>query len=137
MLYHFLHSLPVPVITHNIGSVESIGIVVFLAGERRFACPHSRFLIHPLHWTFGTPAADHQRLVEWGKSLDFDAQRYAQIVNEATQGSDEPLNIGAHLEHDALIVGPAAAVKAGLVHDISLAKLPPDGVNWWVGASQA
>jgi hypothetical protein len=29
MLYHFLRSLPVPVVIHNIGNVESMAIVVF------------------------------------------------------------------------------------------------------------
>ncbi|WP_155837415.1 ATP-dependent Clp protease proteolytic subunit [Herminiimonas sp. CN] len=42
-LYNFLRSLPIPLKTHNIGDVESIAVVVFLASTKRFTCPHSRF----------------------------------------------------------------------------------------------
>ena len=62
-LYFFLKSLPLPLTTHNIGSVESIGVVIFLAGHKRYACPGTRFLVHPLHWGFGNlVAADHSRV---------------------------------------------------------------------------
>ena len=36
-LYFFLKSLPLPLTTHNIGSVESVGVVIFLAGQKRYA----------------------------------------------------------------------------------------------------
>ena len=36
-LFHYLRSLPVKIVTHNVGSVNSIGNVVFLAGEERYA----------------------------------------------------------------------------------------------------
>jgi hypothetical protein len=43
-LYFFLKSLPIPLTTFNIGSVESVGVVIFLAGAKRYACPGTRFL---------------------------------------------------------------------------------------------
>lgn len=49
-LYNYLRALPCFVVTHNIGSVESIANVVFLAGELRLAAPHSRFLLHGIFW---------------------------------------------------------------------------------------
>jgi len=65
-LYFFLKSLPLPLITWNVGSVESVGVAIFLAGHKRYACPGTRFLIHPLHWGFGNlVAADHARISEW------------------------------------------------------------------------
>lgn len=48
-MYNFIRSLPVPVHMHNIGSVESMGNVVFLAADQRSASPNSRFIFHPLH----------------------------------------------------------------------------------------
>ena len=63
-LYFFLKSLPVPLTTHNLGSIESVGVVIFLDGRvKRYACPGTRFLVHPLHWGFGNlVAADHSRV---------------------------------------------------------------------------
>jgi ATP-dependent protease ClpP protease subunit len=49
-LFNFLRALPCHIIMHNIGSVESIANVVFLAGESRFATPNSRFLLHGVFW---------------------------------------------------------------------------------------
>ncbi|HEU5436794.1 MAG TPA: ATP-dependent Clp protease proteolytic subunit, partial [Telluria sp.] len=73
-LYFFLKSLPIPLITHNVGSIESIAVVIFLAGQKRYACPGTRFLVHPLNWGFGNlVAADHARVTEWRECLDFDA----------------------------------------------------------------
>src|ERR1700693_5605745 len=36
-LYNYLSALPVALTTYNIGNVESIGAIVFLAGTKRFA----------------------------------------------------------------------------------------------------
>src|SRR5687767_12870728 len=45
-LYNVLRAFPVRLTTHNVGNVNSIGNVVFLAGETRLACPHSTFMFH-------------------------------------------------------------------------------------------
>ena len=45
-LYNFLKSLTTKLIIYNMGSIDSIATVIFLAGDERFACPHSTFLFH-------------------------------------------------------------------------------------------
>src|SRR5881396_644821 len=35
--YNFLRALPTEIVMHNIGSIDSIATVIFLAGEKRFA----------------------------------------------------------------------------------------------------
>lgn len=134
-LYNFLKSLPIPLTTHNIGSVESIGVVIFLAGGRRFACRHSRFLLHPLHWGFGDArSADHSRLNEWRECLDFDAERYAQIFNEATQGASQPEDVRSKLAGSAQILSAAAAVQAGIIEKIAEPVSPLThgaATHWW------
>lgn len=42
-LYNYLKSIPIEVFTYNIGSVDSIGVVVYCSGDRRLAVNHSRF----------------------------------------------------------------------------------------------
>jgi ATP-dependent protease ClpP protease subunit len=46
VIYNFLRSLPYSIIMHNIASVDSIGIVPFLAGKQRYSTSNATFLIH-------------------------------------------------------------------------------------------
>src|ERR1022692_79704 len=39
-IYNIMLGLPLEVITHNVGNVDSIGNAIFLAGSKRYACPH-------------------------------------------------------------------------------------------------
>lgn len=135
-LYFFLKSLPLPLTTHNIGSIESVGVVIFLAGQKRYACPGARFLVHPLHWGFGDlVAADHSRVTEWRECLDFDAERYASIFEEATRGGAVPDQIRSHLFGNARIFDAEQALAAGIIHQAVQARLPAAGAtsHWWNG----
>jgi ATP-dependent protease ClpP protease subunit len=135
-LYFFLKSLPIPLSTHNVGSIESIAVVIFLAGAKRYACPGTRFLVHPLNWGFGSlVAADHARVTEWRECLDFDAERYASIFDEATRGAEQADDIRTHLFGGARLFDAEQAVKAGIVHAAVQARLPAQGEtsHWWNG----
>ena len=46
-LYNHIRSLPLKVIAHNVGSVSSIAVAVFLAAEERYCSSHAMFMIHP------------------------------------------------------------------------------------------
>ena len=135
-LYFFLKSLPLPLTTHNIGSVESVGVVIFLAGQKRYACPGTRFLVHPLHWGFGSlVAADHSRVSEWRDCLDFDAERYARIFEETTGKPAAAGEIRHNLTGNARIFDAEQALAAGITHKTVQARLPEAGVtsHWWNG----
>jgi ATP-dependent Clp protease protease subunit len=135
-LYFFLKSLPLPLTTYNVGSVESVGVVIFLAGQKRYACPRTRFLVHPLHWGFGAQvAADHARVSEWRDCLDFDAERYACIFEEATKGAGLQGDIRTHLFGNARIFDCEQALQAGIIHKCQQARLPEAGAtsHWWNG----
>ena len=45
-LYNILRGLPIQVTTHNVGTVASAGIFLFLAGTARVASPGSIFVFH-------------------------------------------------------------------------------------------
>lgn len=135
-LYFFLKSLPLPLTTYNVGSVESVGVIIFLAGEKRYACPRTRFLVHPLHWGFGAlVAADHSRMTEWRNCLDFDAERYACIFEEATHASGGKEDIRPNLFGNARIFDTGQALAAGIIHGAEQARLPEMGTttHWWSG----
>src|SRR5271167_405496 len=52
-LYNFLRALPVEIVMHNNGSMDSIANVIFLAASKRYAARHSSFLFHGINWNFG------------------------------------------------------------------------------------
>jgi ATP-dependent Clp protease protease subunit len=135
-LYFFLKSLPLPLTTFNVGSVESVGVVIFLAGSKRYACPGTRFLVHPLHWGFGSlVAADHARVSEWRDCLDFDAERYASIFEDATRDAGISDDIRTNLFGNARIFDAEEALAAGIIHAAVQARLPAMGEtsHWWNG----
>jgi len=130
--YHFLKSLPVPVYTHNLSNVESVANVIFLAGKKRTANPGSRFLLHPFHWGFSTPAADHLRIAEWTACLDNDLERFVDILEVETDGGksrDDWKKIIAA----ATIVNPTSATEWGLIAETKAAAIPLEpGTYWWI-----
>src|ERR1700691_2422270 len=54
-LYNVLRAFPIKLVTHNVGNVDSIGNAIFLAGEERFACPHSPFMFHGVGFDVAGP----------------------------------------------------------------------------------
>ncbi|MBO2929848.1 ATP-dependent Clp protease proteolytic subunit [Metapseudomonas otitidis] len=130
-LYNFLVSLPVPVKTHNLGTVESMGNIIFLAGERRTACPYSKFLFHPFHWTLNG-AVDHARMSEYAMSLDYDLHLYDAIVQARTDGARVPIDVLACLTAAPKIFNVDEALAAGLIHEVDCLGMPTEAVNWCV-----
>ena len=132
-LYNFLRSLPVPVHTHNLGTVESMGNIIFLAGSHRTACVLSKFLFHPFHWTLHG-SVDHARMAEYAMSLDYDLRLYEQIVAERTEGASETLDVPRYLMAYPRILGPEEALRCGLIQAIDDLPIAADGTQWSVHA---
>ena len=133
-LYHFLKSLPIKVTAHNMGSVESMAILVYLAASTRTAEQRSRFLIHPLTWTV-TAAMEmpHRQLREWVASLDNDVQRYVDLFQETTQRAKQPFDIqNALAGNTPAVLEAPAVVEAAIAHELTTTTLPSDAIIWWV-----
>jgi ATP-dependent Clp protease, protease subunit len=130
--YHLLRSLPIPVTTHCIGNVESMAIILFLAGEHRLIVPHGKVKIHPMHWAFAAGTVDHDRLTEFVASLDFDAKRYANIFNERTQGAQAPIDVTSHLMGQAKLLEAVEAEDSNIATGIADASIPSTAIRWWV-----
>ena len=63
--YNYLKGNPAQVTTHNIGSVDSIGVALFCAGQRRISVPQARFLLHPVSMNFRDGASyEEPKLME-------------------------------------------------------------------------
>lgn len=128
-LYNFLRALPMKLTIHNIGSVESIANIVFLAADQRFACPDTHFLFHSFDWTFGNQTLVHERIKEISASLSADEQRYISVLKQRTGISDAKLHEWDFFKRH-LVVNATEAKAAGLIHDVKEAKAPAGWQVW-------
>jgi ATP-dependent protease ClpP protease subunit len=131
--YHFLRSASIPLVMNNMGNIESSAMLLYLAADTRSAAPHSRFLIHPFHWTFGPGSVFLPNIKEAVASLEFDSRRYADIFNERTQGADKPLDVIKCMEGDPLVIGAEEAGFCGITTETPAENTIPAGaVHSWI-----
>lgn len=83
LIYNFLKSLPIKVTTHNVGQVDSIGNVIFVGGEDRFATPNSTFLFHGIASGQWGGLSVH-KAKEAVSQLENDENRMTTILRENT-----------------------------------------------------
>jgi ATP-dependent protease ClpP protease subunit len=124
-LYNLLRSLPCEVTTVNMGTVESIAVPVFLAADRRIACPGTRFLLHEFVWNFG----DRERLTpplieERSVSLAFDRERYRQLLIERCANLTDTRLDELKLFEKPIILDSTAAREAGVVEQVTQYAVP-------------
>jgi ATP-dependent Clp protease protease subunit len=85
-LYNVLRALPVKLITHNVGNIDSIGNAVFLSGAERFACAHSTFMFHGVGFDLnGQLRLEEKFLKEKLDSIGVEHKRIGSIIEERTK----------------------------------------------------
>ena len=114
--YNYLKGLPATITTHNFGSVDSIGIVLYCAGSRRLSVPQARFLLHGVNAQFrGNQNLEEKQLEERLKGLRIDIENIAKVIAANTGKSVKDVT-NAMLERTTL--NPEEAQSWGLVHEI-------------------
>lgn len=122
-LYNVLRSLPLKLVTHNVGNVDSIGNAIFLAGEERYACPHSTFMFHGVG--FDTPPGarfEERQLRELLGGVQADQKRIGSVIAERTTLEVEAIET---LFLEATTKDATYAVGTGIVHKICDVEIPP------------
>jgi len=115
-IYNVLRGLPFELTVHNVGNVDSIGNAIFLAGSKRYACPHSTFMFHGVGFDIQSPIRLEEKFLrERLDSLDADQRRIGQIIEERTQLGGEQVN---RLFLEAQTKDATFAVGCGIVHEI-------------------
>jgi ATP-dependent Clp protease, protease subunit len=114
--YNYLKGLPATITTHNFGSVDSIGVVLYCGGSRRLSVPQARFLLHGVSINFEQGMnLEEQQLEEKLKGLKIDIENIAKVIAENTGKSVKDVT-DAMLERTTL--NPEEAKNWGLVHEI-------------------
>ena len=121
-LYNFLKGLPIETCTYNFGSVDSIGVVIFCAGNQRYSVQNARFLLHPVSMqVFGTQFFDEPNMEEKINSLKADQKNIANVISETTGKSVEEI-LG--FIHKRTTLDPDTALAMRLVTEIKQSLIP-------------
>ena len=124
--YNFLRGTPARITTHNFGSVDSIGVVLFCAGSTRLCVPQARFLLHGVSAQFPQGASlEEKQLEERLKSLRSDIENISKVV---AANSHKPVEQVIQAMLDRTTLTPDEAKEWGLISDIR-SELYPDGAE--------
>jgi len=114
--YNYLKGLPATITTHNFGSVDSIGVVLYCGGSKRLSVPQARFLLHGVSMTFEQGMSlEEKQLEEKLKGLRIDIENIAKVIADSTGKSVKDVT-DSMLERTTL--NPEEAKNWGLVQEI-------------------
>lgn len=113
--YNYLKGLPVKITTHNFGSVDSIGVVLFCGGSKRLSVPEARFLIHGVTCSFDKGRLEEKQIEERLKGLKIDTQNIAKVIAATTGKTVEDIT---NAMHERTTLNPEEAKEWGLVDEI-------------------
>ena len=121
-LYNTLRGLPFQLTTHNVGNVDSIGNALFLAGDTRYACPHSTFMFHGVGFDILNQRFEEKLLREKLDSILSDQARIGAIIKERTR-LDQKVIEG--LFREAQTKDATFAREHGIVDEVRDVQIPP------------
>lgn len=121
-LYNVMRGLPLEIAIHNVGNVDSIGNVIFLAGKHRYACPHSTFMFHGVGFDLQGPfRLEQASLEQHHASILAEHKRIGAIIEEHTTLNAEQI---ADLFKGQRTEDATYAVGCGIVHEIRDVQIP-------------
>lgn len=121
-LFNVLRAMPFKLITHNVGNVDSIGNAIFLAGEERYASPHSTFMFHGVGVDVpGAARFEEKNLRESLNRILSDQGRIGAIINERTSLNERQIR---SLFKEARTKDATYARSVGIIHEIKDVNVP-------------
>ena len=125
-VYNFLKALPINLTTHNIGIVDSIANVIFLAGKNRYAVKNSSFLFHGVGFDINQPTRfEEKNVLEKLKMVQRDQKLIADIIAENSKFTAEEIE---KMFLAAETKTPEEAKTKDLINEVKEA-LIPDGAE--------
>jgi len=125
-IYNYLKALPCKLIMHNIGSVDSISTIIFLAGAERYANPNSSFLFHGVVTNFPAQSAlNMYQLKERLSTLEVDQNKISNTITAMTKITKKELD---ELFLQGEVKSPEFALEKGFIHGIKPMTLPKDAI---------
>jgi len=119
-IYNTLRAMPFELVTHNVGNVGSAANVVFLAGEKRYACEHAVFFFHPSSVSLDGSYDPRELARQRAELLESDARERAIIEQRTSLSTRE---IRALVDRSATI-DAQRALAADIVHEVRELEIP-------------
>ena len=121
-LYNVLRGFPITLTTHNVGNVDSIGNAVFLAGQTRYACPHSTFMFHGVAFNMPQGGSLDERVSrERLSNILSDQKRIGSIIQERTTLTPKRVR---GMFREAKTVDSAFAASCGIINEVRDVQVP-------------
>ena len=125
-IYNVLKALPFELEIYNVGNIDSIGNVIFQAGNKRFASTHCTFLFHGVTSSPSTEPMGELTLNERLNSVRADQARITKVLEETTKmGHAEIEDLFLHSETKTA----ENALEEGIVDKIRDPQIP-DGIEF-------
>ena len=127
-LYNFLVSLQskIEITMHNIGQVDSIANVIFMAGQKRFAAPNSAFLFHGIVMNFNAGGIGRAGLKEHLSRLDSMEARMAETISKHTKLTKDELE---SLFRQGESRDVKFALEKGIIDEIKAPAIPKGSIH--------
>lgn len=122
-LFNLFRGMPFKLVTHNIGNVDSIGNVVFLAGEERYTCAGATFMFHGVH--SGPMDGERLNVNAVREKLDGmlnDQKRICSVICSRTNIESREVD---ELFKQGQTKDAEFALAKGIVHEIREVKIDP------------
>jgi len=121
-LYNYIQALPAKFIMHNIGVVNSVANVIFLAADERYAVPSSSFLFHGVGFDILQPARlELKDIRERMTTIEKDQKLISDIILKRTKIKETELK---EMFLEAAVKSPEQAKNLGLIQEIKESKIP-------------
>lgn len=117
--YDLIRSVLKPTLTTvGTGDVDSSGVIVFLAGTKRYLTRNTTLLFHLAGRTFGTEkrfsTADLEDILKEDRLKDY---QYACVVSDATEGRLTPEKVLEMMKKNTVLTAEEA-VSLGIAHKV-------------------
>ncbi len=121
-LYNYLRALPVELIMHNTGSIDSIANVIFLSANIRYTSQHSSFMYHGVNWNFAANTAmNRTQIAEVLSGIDSSESKIAGIITERTKLTPEEVRA---LFSQGQTKDASFALNKGIVNEVRNPMIP-------------
>ena len=118
-LFDLFKASPAPIYTYGLSEICSAGVLIFIAGEKRYAMPHSQFMMHPSTLNVSGSTVDFKSTSE---TLKKQGKIVKDLFVESTKMSSKKFE---ELHSRTNYMWAAEAKQVGIITDI-IDKLPSD-----------
>lgn len=120
-IYNLIRALPSSIVTYNMGSVNSIGNVVYQSGDRRVCAQTSSFMFHGVGFDISNSRMELKQLKEKVDGINNDQAMISDIMVRHTNLGHEDVN---KLFLDMAFLSAQEALDRGITDEVRDIHLP-------------